>query len=190
MIPGEHGANALARLLAGDDNFSARLPYTYPRYSASLTTYDYRVSEETGTMEGAYDYNALIDVQWPFGYGKSYTTFAYSDLKVNKTDFTADDDITVSVDVTNTGNMEGKECILLFSKDLSASLVPEVRRLRAFTKINLKPGETKTATLSIKGRDLAFVAPDGNWKLEKGKFMLQIEDKIAWINCTQDSIWK
>lgn len=190
MIPGEHGADALARLLAGDDNFSARLPYTYPRYSASLTTYDYRVSEETDTMEGAYDYNALIDVQWPFGYGKSYTTFAYSDLKVNKTDFTADDDITVSVDVTNTGNMEGKECILLFSKDQSASLVPEVRRLRAFTKINLKPGETKTATLSIKGRDLAFVAPDGNWKLEEGKFMLQIEDKIAWINCTQDSIWK
>jgi beta-glucosidase len=190
LIPGEHGADALARLLAGDDNFSARLPYTYPRYSASLTTYDYRVSEETGTMEGAYDYNALIDVQWPFGYGKSYTTFAYGDLKVNKTDFTADDDIVVSVDVTNTGHMEGKESILLFSRDQSASLVPEVRRLRAFTKINLKPGETKTATLSIKGRDLAFVAPDGNWKLEEGKFMLQIEDKIAWINCTQDSSWK
>ncbi|MGI6242400.1 MAG: glycoside hydrolase family 3 N-terminal domain-containing protein [Prevotella sp.] len=190
MIPGEHGADALARLLAGDDNFSARLPFTYPRYSAALTTYDYRASEETGTMEGAYDYNALIDVQWPFGYGMSYTTFAYGDLKVNKTDFTANDDITVSVDVTNTGNRQGKESVLLFSRDQMASLIPEVRRLRAFTKIDLKPGQTKTVTLSIKGRDLAFVDTDGNWKLEEGKFMLQIGDKIAWINCTQDSSWK
>lgn len=190
LIPGEHGADALARLLAGDDNFSARMPYTYPRYSAALTTYDYRASEESGTMEGAYDYNALIDVQWPFGYGKSYTTFSYSDLKINKTDFGLNDDITVTVDVTNTGDCEGKVSVLVFSRDQHASIVPEVRRLRAFTKINLKPGETKTVTQTIKARDLAFVGTDGMWHLEKGKFMLQIEDKIAWINCTQDYKWQ
>ncbi|WP_276893250.1 glycoside hydrolase family 3 N-terminal domain-containing protein [Hallella bergensis] len=190
LIPGEHGADALARLLAGDDNFSARLPYTYPRYSAALTTYDYRVSEESGTMEGAYDYNALIDVQWPFGYGKSYTTFSYGDLKTDKTDFGLNDDITVSIDVTNTGKREGKVSVLLFSRDQHASLVPEVRRLRAFTKINLKPGETQTVSQTIKARDLAFVGTDDMWHLEEGKFMLQIEDKIAWINCTQDYTWK
>lgn len=190
LIPGEHGADALARLLAGDDNFSARLPYTYPRYSAALTTYDYRVSEESGTMEGAYDYNALIDVQWPFGYGKSYTTFSYGDLKTDKTDFGLNDNITVSIDVTNTGKREGKVSVLLFSRDQHASLVPEVRRLRAFTKINLKPGETQTVSQTIKARDLAFVGTDDMWHLEEGKFMLQIEDKIAWINCTQDYTWK
>lgn len=190
LIPGEHGADALARLLAGDDNFSARLPYTYPRYSAALTTYDYRVSEESGTMEGAYDYNALIDVQWPFGYGKSYTTFSYGDLKTDKTDFGLNDNITVSIDVTNTGRCEGKVSVLLFSRDQHASLVPEVRRLRAFTKINLKPGETQTVSQTIKARDLAFVGTDDMWHLEEGKFMLQIEDKIAWINCTQDYTWK
>lgn len=190
LIPGEHGADALARLLAGDDNFSARLPYTYPRYSAALTTYDYRVSEESGTMEGAYDYNAFIDVQWPFGYGKSYTTFSYGDLKTDKTDFGLNDDITVSIDVTNTGKREGKVSVLLFSRDQHASLVPEVRRLRAFTKINLKPGETQTVSQTIKARDLAFVGTDDMWHLEEGKFMLQIEDKIAWINCTQDYTWK
>lgn len=190
LIPGEHGADALARLLAGDDNFSARLPYTYPRYSAALTTYDYRASEESGTMEGAYDYNALIDVQWPFGYGKSYTTFSYGDLKTDKTDFGLNDNITVSIDVTNTGKREGKVSVLLFSRDQHASLVPEVRRLRAFTKINLKPGETQTVSQTIKARDLAFVGTDDMWHLEEGKFMLQIEDKIAWINCTQDYTWK
>lgn len=190
LIPGEHGADALARLLAGDDNFSARLPYTYPRYSAALTTYDYRASEESGTMEGAYDYNALIDVQWPFGYGKSYTTFSYGNMKTDKTDFGLNDNITVSIDVTNTGKREGKVSVLLFSRDQHASLVPEVRRLRAFTKINLKPGETQTVSQTIKARDLAFVGTDDMWHLEEGKFMLQIEDKIAWINCTQDYTWK
>ncbi len=190
LIPGEYGADALARLLAGNDNFSARLPYTYPRYSAALTTYDYRASEESGTMEGAYDYNALVDVQWPFGYGKSYTTFSFGNLKVNKTDFAPNDDITVTVDVSNTGNREGKVSVLLFSRDQHASLVPEVHRLRAFTKINLKPGETQTVSQTTKARDLAFVGTDGMWHLEEGKFMLQIEDKIAWINCTQNYMWK
>lgn len=183
LLPGNEGGNALARLLAGDDNFSGRLPFTYPRHSASLTTYDYRVSEETGTMEGVYDYNALVDVQWPFGYGLSYTTFEYSNLRVDKTDFSAGDVLTVSVDVKNTGRMAGKESVLLFSRDMVASLVPESRRLRAFTKIELQPGEQRTVTFNLPADDLAFVGDDGKRHLEPGEFLLQIADKALRINC-------
>ena len=159
LLPGNFGADALANILSGDANPSARMPYTYPRHQASLTTYDYRVSEETAKMEGAYDYTADVAVQWPFGFGLSYTTFAYSDLRVSKTDFMPDDEITVSVDVTNTGRRIGKEAVLLYSRDMVASLVPDNRRLRAFTKIELKPGETRTVDFRLKASDLAFVGP-------------------------------
>lgn len=189
LIPGEHGSDAIARLLTGEDNFSARMPYTYPRYSASLTNYDYRASEEAGTMEGAYDYNAQVDVQWPFGYGMSYTTFRYDNMKVNKSDFDINDSISVKVNVTNTGSRAGKEGVLLFSREQVASIVPEVRRLRAFTKISLEPGETKEVTLTIPAKDLAFVGLDGKWHLEQGKFMLQEGDKIAWINCRKTTVF-
>lgn len=187
LIPGENGAPALARLLMGEDNFSGRLPYTYPRYDAALTTYDYRASEEVGTMEGAYDYNAQVDVQWPFGFGKSYTTFTYSDLQVDKQDFMLSDVLNVKVNVTNSGPVEGKESVLLFSRDLVASMVPERRRLRAFTKISLKPGESKVVEFQLPARDLAFVGNDGQWHLEKGKFMLQAGDKIVYVNCKETS---
>ena len=183
LLPGNEGGNALARLLAGDDNFSGRLPFTYPRHSASLTTYDYRVSEETGTMEGVYDYNAQVDVQWPFGFGLSYTTFDYSNMRVDKMDFTAGDMLTVSIDVKNTGRMAGKESVLLFSRDMVASLVPESRRLRAFTKIELQPGEQRTVTFTLPANDLAFVGNDGNRHLEPGEFLLQIANKSLRINC-------
>ena len=183
LLPGNEGGNALARLLAGDDNFSGRMPFTYPRHSASLTTYDYRVSEETGTMEGVYDYNAQVDVQWPFGYGLSYTTFEYSNPRVDKKDFTAGDILTVSIDVKNTGNMAGKESVLLFSRDMVASLVPESRRLRAFTKIELQPGEMRTVTFSLPANDLAFVGNDGKRHLEPGEFLLQIANQTLRLNC-------
>ena len=183
LLPGNEGGNALARLLAGDDNFSGRMPFTYPRYSASLTTYDYRVSEETGTMEGVYDYNAQVNVQWPFGYGLSYTTFDYSNLRVDKKDFSAGDVLTVSVDVKNTGRMAGKESVLLFSRDMVASIVPESRRLRAFTKVDLRPGEQRTVTFTLPADDLAFVGNDGKRHLEPGEFLLQIADKSLRVNC-------
>ena len=183
LLPGNEGGNALARLLAGDDNFSGRMPFTYPRHSASLTTYDYRVSEETGTMEGVYDYNAQVDVQWSFGYGLSYTTFDYSNMRVDKTDFTAGDVLTVSVDVRNTGRMAGKESVLLFSRDMVASIVPESRRLRAFTKVDLKPGEMRTVTFTLPADDLAFVGNDGRRHLEPGEFLLQVADKVLRVNC-------
>ena len=146
LIPGNYGGDALANLLAGDANFSGKMPYTYPREINSLNTYDYKVSEEVGTMAGAYNYDAKVSLQWPFGYGLSYTTYEYSNLKVDKASFTADDILTVTVDVKNTGSCAGKEAVLLYSSDLVASIVPDNKRLRDFTKISLEPGETKTVT--------------------------------------------
>jgi beta-glucosidase len=181
LLPGNEGGNALARLLAGDENFSARMPYTYPRHPAALTTYDYRVSEQSGTMEGVYDYNAQVDVQWPFGFGLSYTTFAYSNLRVDKSVFHDGDVLKLTVDVQNTGNRAGKESVLLFSRDVVASIVPESRRLRAFQKIFLQPGEQKTVSFTLPARDLAFVGADGAWHLEPGLFRLQIGTQMVEI---------
>ena len=183
LLPGNYGADALARLLAGDTNFSGRLPYTYPRNSADLTTYDYHVSEHCDRMAGAYDYDATVNVQWPFGYGLSYTTFAYSNMRVDKPRFSKDDILTVSIDVTNTGNREGKESVLLFSSDLVASLTPENRRLRAFEKVMLQPQETRTVTFSLPAKDLAFVGTDGQWVLEEGDFRLTIGSEQLTVTC-------
>lgn len=183
LLPGNYGADALARLLAGDTNFSGRLPYTYPRNSADLATYDYRVSEHCDRMAGAYDYDATVNVQWPFGYGLSYTTFAYSNMRVDKPRFSKDDILTVSIDVTNTGNREGKESVLLYSSDLVASLTPENRRLRAFEKVTLQPKETRTVTFSLPAKDLAFVGTDGQWVLEEGDFRLTIGSERLTVTC-------
>ena len=181
LLPGNYGGDALANILAGDVNPSAKMPYTYPRHEAALTTYDYRVSEEMDKMEGAYDYNAVVSVQWPFGYGLSYTTFEYSNFQTDKSSFTAGDGLHFSIDVTNTGKYAGKEVVMLFSSDLVASLTPENRRLRAFKKVELQPGETQTVTLSIKGSDLAFVNSDGQWVLEQGDFRMQCGNQVVTI---------
>ncbi len=183
LLPGNYGADALARLLAGDANFSGRLPYTYPRNSADLATYDYRVSEHCERMAGAYDYDATVNVQWPFGYGLSYTTFAYSNMRIDKPRFSKDDILTVSIDVTNTGNREGKESVLLYSTDLVASLTPENRRLRAFEKVMLQPQETRTVTFRLPAKDLAFVGADGQWVLEEGDFRLTIGTEQQTVTC-------
>lgn len=190
MLPGNYGGDALANLMAGDANFSGKMPYTYPKEINSLTTYDYKPSEHIGRqMEGAYNYDAQVSSQWAFGYGMSYTTFEYSNLKVDKDQFMADDTLTFSVDVKNTGNRNGKESVLLFSSDLVASLTPDVRRLRAFDKVELQPGEVKTVSLKIKASDLAFVGYDGKWVLEKGKFKIQCGDKVIDIFCTDTKKW-
>ena len=181
LLPGNYGGDALANILAGDVNPSAKMPYTYPRHEAALTTYDYRVSEEMDKMEGAYDYNAVVSVQWPFGYGLSYTTFEYSNFQTDKSSFTTGDDLHFSIDVTNTGKYAGKEVVMLFSSDLVASLTPENRRLRAFKKVELQPGETQTVTLSVKGSDLAFVNSDGQWVLEQGDFRMQCGNQVVTI---------
>ena len=189
LIPGNYGGDALANLLAGDANFSAKMPFTYPREINSLNTYDYKVSEEVGTMAGAYNYDAKVSLQWPFGYGISYTTYEYSNLKVDKKQFTAADVLTVSVDVKNTGAKAGKEAVLLYSSDLVASIVPDNKRLRDFTKIELQPGEVKTVTFQLPAKNLAFVGADGKWTLEEGDFILKVGNQTVGTACTQTKIW-
>lgn len=189
LIPGNMGGDALANLVSGKSNFSGKMPYTYPKEINSLANYDFKKSEEVGTMEGAYDYNAKITQQWGFGYGLSYTTYKYSNLKVSQSDFRHGDIIKVSVDVKNTGNVAGKESVLLFSSDLIASMVPDGRRLRAFDKVELQPGETKTMIFELKADDLAFVGWNGKWRLEEGDFKLMIADQSADIHCTDTYQW-
>ena len=190
-LPGNFGGDALADILSGDINPSGKLPYTYPKYEQGLITYDHKPGQNIeGKMEGAYDYGAQTSVQFPFGYGLSYTTFSYSNISIDNTSFTADDIIKVSVDVTNTGEVDGKESVLLFSSDLVASLSPDVRRLRGFEKVSLRPGEVQTVTFDIKGEDLAFVNEKGKWTLEEGEFMLQLGDQTANIVCTQTKVWE
>ena len=190
FLPGNYGGDALAQLVAGKQNFSGKMPYTYPKEINSLANYDFKKSEEVGTMEGAYDYNAKITQQWGFGQGLSYTTYQYSNLKVSQSQFRHGDVIKVSVDVKNTGKVAGKESVLLFSSDLIASMTPDGRRLRAFDKVELQPGETKTVTFDLKADDLAFVGYDGKWILEEGDFKLMIADQTADIHCSDTYQWQ
>ena len=190
LIPGNMGGDALVNLVSGKSNFSGKMPYTYPKEINSLANYDFKKSEEVGTMEGAYDYNAKITQQWGFGHGLSYTSYQYSNLKVSQSDFRHGDIIKVSVDVKNTGKVAGKESVLLFSSDLIASMVLDGRRLRAFDKIELLPGETKTVTFNLNADDLAFVGYDGKWVLEEGDFKLMIADQSADIHCDKTYQWQ
>ena len=190
MLPGNYGGDALANTMAGDVNFSGKMPYTYPKEINSLITYDHKPCEHIGKqMEGAYNYDAQVSVQWPFGYGQSYTNYQYSNLRVNKPTFNADDVLTFTVDVKNTGSQKGKESVLLFSSDMVASLTPDVRRLRGFEKIELAPGETKTVTINVNGSDLAFVGYDKKWVLEEGDFIVQVGDQIVNTACTDTYKW-
>ena len=189
MLPSNYGGDALANLLAGDTNFSGKMPFTYPKHINALANYDYKPCENMGQMGGNYNYDSVMDVQWEFGFGLSYTTYSYSNLKVDKTSFTADDVLTVSVDVTNTGKVAGKESVLLYSKDLVASSTPDNIRLRNFEKIELNPGETKTVTMQLKGSDLAFVGYDGKWRLEKGDFKLKCGNQWTDIQCSETKVW-
>ena len=190
FLPGNYGGDALAQLVAGKQNFSGKMPYTYPKEINSLANYDFKKSEEVGTMEGAYDYNAKITQQWGFGQGLSYTTYQYSNLKVAQKAFRHGDVIRVSVDVKNIGKVAGKESVLLFSSDLIASMVPDGRRLRAFDKVELQPGETKTVSFDLKADDLAFVGYDGKWVLEEGDFKLMIADQSADLHCAETYQWQ
>ena len=190
MLPGNYGGDALASLIAGKENFSGRLPFTYSKYVNSLHTYDYKVSENVQTMGGLYNYDATMDVQWPFGAGLSYTSFGYSDLKsVSPVQFNAGDLLSFEVTVKNTGNVKGKESVLLFSSDIVASKVPDVKRLRQFTKVELNPGESKTVRLEFPAHELAFVGHDGKWRLEKGEFRIACGTESMMIVCTATKVW-
>lgn len=190
MLPGNYGGDALALLLAGKANFSAKLPMTYPKYVNALYTYDHKTSEKVDqAMEGNYNYDAKMNIQWPFGYGLSYTEYEYSNLKADKAEFGPDDELTVTVDVTNKGTVAGQEPVLLFSKDMVASTTPDAMRLRAFDKVDLKPGETKTVTFRLPAADLAFVGDDGRWRVEEGDFLLIAGGQTAGVKCTSTKMW-
>ena len=189
LLPGNFGGDALAALLSGEANFSGKLPFTYPKYTNKFAVYDYKPAENQGTMSGVYNYNAVMDVQWPFGHGMSYTAFDYSDLTVSAKEFASDDVLKVTVDVTNVGAVAGKESVLLFSSDVYASSTPDVRRLRAFDKIYLEPGETKTVELEVTAKDLAFVNYYGKWTLEEGEFALSVGDQNQMLRCVETVVW-
>lgn len=190
MLPGNYGGDALASLISGKENFSGRLPFTYSKYVNSLHTYDYKVSENVQTMDGLYNYDATMDVQWPFGAGLSYTSFEYSGLKsISPVQFNADDMLTFEITVKNTGSVKGKEAVLLFSSDIIASKVPDVKRLRQFTKVELNPGESKIVRLEIPAHELAFVGHDGKWRLEKGQFRIACGSESMMIDCTETKVW-
>lgn len=190
MLPGNRGGDALAALMCGEESFSGKLPFTYPKYVNSLHTYDYKVSEHRETMAGEYNYDAVMDVQWPFGAGLSYTEFGYSDFKcLVDTAFTADDVLEFEVTVTNKGMHAGKESVLLFSSDLVASLIPDVRRLRGFEKIELAAGESKTVSFKIPAYELAFVGADGKWRLEEGDFRMSCGGESLKLFCKETKVW-
>lgn len=190
-LPGNYGADALADILAGEVNPSGKLPYTYPKFEQGLITYDHKPCQNIDQkMEGVYDYGAETSVQYPFGFGLSYTTFEYANLTIDRKSFVPGDTITVTVDVKNTGAMAGKETVMLFTSDLVASITPDVRRLRAFRKINLQPGEQKTVTLKVAGNDLAFVNPEGKWILEEGDFKFQVGNLADKVTCAQTKKWQ
>ena len=185
LLPGNYGGDALAALLSGEENFSGRLPFTYPKYVNKFAVYDYKPSESQGMMAGSYNYNAVMDIQWPFGHGMSYTAFEYSDMQVSATEFGAEDVLKVTVDVTNVGARTGKESVLLYSSDLYASSTPDVRRLRDFEKVEINPGETVTVELEVTAKDLAFVDYYGKWRLEEGDFFLSVGNLRQKVTCTE-----
>lgn len=165
-LPGNEGGPAIADILYGDVNPSGRLPYTYPRHPNLLLNYDHKYSEDTGANR--------YDVQYPFGYGLSYSTFSYSGLKLDKKEIKQDGALTVSVTVTNTGKIKGKEPVLLYVSDLFASITPPVKRLRGYEKIELEPGESKTVSFNLKAEELAFVNQNLSWIVEPGEFEVSI----------------
>lgn len=171
-LPGDEGGRAIADVLSGTVNPSGKLPFTYPRHTGSLLMYDHKHTE---TLDQTFGRNAF-NPQWEFGHGLSYTTFAYSNLTLGTTELvlTGDNTLPVSVTVTNTGQFAGKEVVTCFVSDAFASITPSVKRLRAFTKIALEPGQSETVTFELSAKELAFVGNDLKWNTEDGDFTVRI----------------
>jgi len=185
-LPGNFGGDALADVLFGDVNPSGKLPYTYPRYPNATIGYIHKPSEEQKKAEGVYNYEADYNPQYLFGHGLSYTTFEYKDLKLGKNAIKKGENIQVSVTVTNTGKVTGKEVVHLFTSDLYASSVtPDVKRLRRFEKIELKPGESKTVSFTLNPADLSYIGRNGETLLEAGDFEIAIDKLKAQFSMTE-----
>lgn len=176
-LSGNEGGNALADILFGDANPSGRLPVTYPRYANALVNY-YRKNLENGNSDDAHGYDPLYE----FGYGLSYTTFAYSNLHISSPVLKDGGTLTVTVDVKNTGSREGKESVLLYTSQLYASISPDTKRLRKFDKINLQPGETKTVTFQLTPKDISFINDVSQRVTEAGEFKIQIGNQVKSFN--------
>ncbi len=178
-LPGNFGGDALASILFGDENPSGKLPFNYPKFPNSLVNYNHKPSESRSVVEGVYNYDADYNPQYEFGFGLSYTTFAYSNLKLSADNISANDELTVSVDVKNTGNREGKEVVDLYLSDLYASITPDVKRLKGFEKINLKAGETKTVTFKLDKAAFSFINTESKRVVEQGDFEVAISNLKA-----------
>ncbi len=188
-LPGNYGADALVDILDGTVNPSGKLPYTYPRYTNALTPYIHKPSDYIANPQGEYDYTADFDPLFEFGSGLSYTSFEYSDLKIDKQSVTPNDIVTITVSIKNTGNREGKQVVQLFVSDLLASITPDTKRLRGFDKINLKPGEMGTVQFRLPIKELAFVNVDNKKQLEKGDFKVEIGTLSAILNLTEAKVF-
>lgn len=169
-LPGDFGGEAITEIIFGKVNPSGKLPYTYPKFDGVIEYYDY-VNSETKTNKLD---DKPIDPQWPFGYGMSYTTFSYSNLKIENTEGGI---IKASVEVKNTGSLAGKEVVQWFITDEYASITPANKKLKHFEKIDLNPGESKTVTFTIDSKKLAFVNTKNEWITEAGKFIVSIGDQ-------------
>lgn len=178
-LPGDQGANAIVDVLVGNVNPSGKLPYTYPRYNGVIMHYDHKQSEllNANTWEENY-YNP----QWDFGFGLSYTTFEYSNMKLNSKSINSDNELLVSVDIKNTGNVIGKEVVQLYTRDHYATISPSLKKLKRFTKIELKPSEVRTVNFTISSDNLKFYGIDNNWIVEEGKFSVIINELIKDFN--------
>ena len=180
-LSGNEGGNALADILFGDANPSGRLPFTYPRAANALVNYT-RKNIENGNSDDAHGYNPLYE----FGYGLSYTTFAYSNLHISKPTLKEGETLSVTVDVKNTGSRTGKESVLLYTSELYASVTPDTKRLRAFQKIELQSNETRTVTFKLTPKDIAFINDVSKSVTEAGEFKIQIGDQTASFNYLTD----
>ena len=183
-LPGNFGADALADILTGDVNPSGKVPITYPAYTNSLVGYIHKPSEgETNPQGGETNY------QYPFGFGLSYTAFSFTGLSANKTSFGPDETVVISVTVSNTGDRAGKEVVQVFISDLIASFTPDVKRLRAFEKVELQPGESRTLRFNLPLSQLAFVNPSNRKQLEAGEFKIQVGNQTANFSVTKSKLF-
>jgi len=174
-LPGNFGGDALSDIISGDVNPSGKLPYTYPAYPNSLLPYYYKPSEVQNNAQGAYNYVGEVNNLYNFGFGLSYSEFIYSDLKINKDQFGFNETIQISVNVENISKIDGFETIQLYSSDLYASVTPDIKRLRDFSKVEIKAGEKKTITFDLPVDELAFVNADNQLVVEPGNFKLTID---------------
>ena len=183
--PASQGANAIADVLFGDFNPCGKLPFTYPRYSGEIMTYDHKpLDEAVEKVSAAYKYYYEFNPQWPFGHGLSYTTFTYSGLTLSIPTLSKAGKVKVSLTVQNTGKTAGMETVELYTRDMYASVTPSVKRLRKFTKISLAPGASQKVEFELGEEDLAFVGQDLKWITEPGDFELMVGELKATLKYT------